>query len=347
MLFQRMFGDSLREPIEDGGALSFWSHARVIKKSLIYLVMILDNLRNYARIKTPSGLDLKRLIEQDVSARNEQFIRRILTGSFEWTKSAAGLCYAIDQKLFRLSLEQLVERIQIEDVLLYIKLSRTNFTTGKPNPKTRSRRRKKNLYIVKNLKSKKYYPDERAVGGKRESRSGANRGADRIRLEEYQSQIHEIFLVKKKRDDELYKQSFKEARKSFFKQFREASTANSVNLDHVDVQNQFYKQVLRSNPVYISAHEEGKVKTTTIANYMRCAKFNEFVHRKFARDFVIKKYNQTILKERDWVLSDKVSIEGFMQKLMTNEKKNKLVVQDIVNSLGLLLNFSPDKNSLF
>lgn len=99
-----------------------------IKKALIYLIMVLDNLRSFVWIKTEwkraSGL----AIDEEVSKRNErkieEKIREIRRGQGRERRVGR---FEVDSKLFCLSMEKLIAKISIADLGLFVKITQVNF----------------------------------------------------------------------------------------------------------------------------------------------------------------------------------------------------------------------------
>ena len=97
----------------------------MVKKTIVYLLMVLDNLAVYVKLK--AGVQLGTAIDPRTSSANERVISRKIR-----QRKLNDAEYQIDSGLLGLSVEALIRKVRIEHMLLFVKLTRLNFIVRRP-----------------------------------------------------------------------------------------------------------------------------------------------------------------------------------------------------------------------
>ena len=96
----------------------------VVKKTIVYLLMVLDNLAVYVKLK--AGVQLGTAIDPRTSKANEQVVRRKIRD-----RRLKHAQYQIDYGLLGLSVEALIQKVRIGHMLLFVRLTQLNFNVGR------------------------------------------------------------------------------------------------------------------------------------------------------------------------------------------------------------------------
>lgn len=217
-----------------------------IKKVLVYLTMIVDNMKNFVQIKSNGKIENLTRIDPQISKINEIIIKTKIEDKGSNIKEK----FQIDLNLVKLSLEELANNFQIDDLMLFLKISQINFpvlnsekfANGMRKRKiilenlrpTKSEQKPENPFNSKspqnglnleNLESIKFESFPKNFSFSQKNNSSANAQAKGVHVcpessgdlqpekcvefivREYE--IDEIILAKRKRTDEKLKHSFR------------------------------------------------------------------------------------------------------------------------------------------
>lgn len=302
----------------------------VIKKTLVYLLMVLDNLRLYVKTKTGVRLKVAALIKPRTSATNELLIKRQIQN-----QRLTNFHYQLDEALLRLSILELIGKIRIEELLLFVKISQANFGAKNSNGAG-----KKNTVRVRNV----YHKPGRlprafcqtVLTGSRLGKNG-DQSTEPLRPEQqpsctpgdwleialYKNEIFQVLLAKTKRKDEKLKHSFKAFRKAVRSLYRRRakSQITQYNQSMFPGHRQLYTELLESDPVLIKAFNMRNVTKRSIKRLKSCQSFvralESLVFTRLLKDQIIV----NVLHKSIKVFTPNMGVETFLRNLMTKQKK--------------------------
>lgn len=145
-------------------------------------------------------------------------------------------------------------------------------------------------------------------------------------------------MAKTKRPDEKLKHSFKSVRKAIQKRYREPSPAQppAQSIGPVLDQHLLNAAVLESNAAYIELFNAKNVTKTGISELKKCRSFmttmEDYIESGFATDEI--RFN--VLDKNEEIMAPNLTVAGLLTALMTKQKKNGWIVQDIINSIEYL-----------
>lgn len=319
----------------------------VIKKTLIGVIMVLDNLNNFLRVKSKNVLGHDTQICPQVSSVNRVSVAN-LVGNGDWTN----VRYLLDFGLLGLSVQELLSKVRIRDVLLYVKLARLNFYLIKPqkmknrrictrriwirkfgdsgfsNNKSRTEQTEKDSIDqlerkndVDSFQMKKNQPELTKTTRKEpksefESQaehlnSTVDETGELVQIEVNEYEIREILLGKQKREDELLKNSFRVLRKAIEKSARDNQSTK---------QKHFWPNITKRLILK-------KKKSPKYANVIKC-----YVEMGLLKNELQKH----ILHKHEKIMEKQLNVESFMSELVSKQSKSGWTVQDIVNSMDIL-----------
>ena len=219
-----------------------------IKKVLIYLTMVIDNVKNFVKIKTRGDLVYRTTIDPLVSKHNEAVMKKKISDKAVNIQFK----FKIDRRLLGKSVEELTESFRIKDLILFLKISQINFpilTSRKipngmrersivlqknqspdsdPNPETvfPSMNTANTLINLDNLnplsldlgqgnfpfdgkKHSSAHVEARGCPARPTPGPGEGAAAGWVKFSVHEYEIDEIVLAKRKRTDEKLKHSFR------------------------------------------------------------------------------------------------------------------------------------------
>lgn len=322
----------------------------MIKKSLIYVIMILDNVKNYVGLKSKGDISLGTQISAQISDYNRALISNLISDG-NWVN----VRYRVDPGLLELPVEKLLSKVQIEDIMLYIKLTRVNFYDIKSKISRDKRKhckrhiliRKRKIndcstdYQMENTRNKTSLTSssnnteissplltrtdrrgrERMTALKKKDRKNrvqdsvlkSTKARKWVGLEVYDHEIREILLGRQKRKDELLKNSLRVLLKAL-KANRDESAGNMQASMRPDIT----KRLILSQKRHMK-----------IAN----------VFESYAElDLLRAELHKHVLEKKEQIMKRHLNLEEFIFRLMSSKNKSGWILQDILNSMELLHN---------
>jgi hypothetical protein len=382
-LFRSIFYEEDEDFMINGVKYSFEEGLTIIKKKIIYLIMILDNFRLYIKIKTNNQIPHLTQISPMISDFNEKVIRNKIKDKKKYKNNT----YKLDQRLLQMTALPLIEQIRIEDIAFFLKISQLNFLVKNPKQnKVPNGCRHKTIFLKKQnhlvtplkslttqnhdqlsesslLQPSNYSYTQNLTTNfnlgvdddyfdfsdshsqySGQNLSGKNKEDEWINFIMFEYEIDEIILAKRKRPDEELKHSFKAVRKGIEKHFKMLRGVTfKSDLEHVKrVKEEFNEQVLENNPVYIEHFARSNITKEVVADLKKCSSFvthmNEYIQNHFLREEI----EVNVLFKKEEIMSKKLTLKDFLLALMTKQKKNGWIVQNVLNSLGVLENCSEE-----
>ena len=322
----------------------------MIKKSLIYVIMILDNVKNYVRLKSKGEISLGTQISAQISGHNRTLISNLIRDG-NWVN----VRYRVDPGLLELPVEKLLSKVQIEDIMLYMKLTRVNFYDIKSKISRDKRKHCKRHNLIRKRTIKDCSTDYQMENTRNKTSSTCSwkntdvvsplltrtdrRGRERmtaltkkdrknrdqdsvlkstkarkwVGLEVYDHEIREILLGRQKRKDELLKNSLRVLLKAL-KANRDESTGNMQASMRPDIT----KRLILSQKRHMK-----------IANVYEC--YAEL-------DLLRAELHKHVLEKKEQIMKRHLNLEEFIFRLMSSKNKSGWILQDILNSMELLHN---------
>lgn len=326
-----------------------------IKKMLIYLLMILDNLRLFVKVKTDDRMRHWPRIDPLVSIANERIIRSKIGDKKRYKQTR----FKLDLKLLQKPVEQLIRMVSIADVLFFLKVSQINFLVKNPGQKKvkngcRSRLISLKLKPAAAPNQKACAPKQELLSrgndipngaveprqtGERQGRGDGPESAQWVEFEVLEYEIDEIILAKRKRPDEELKHSFKAVRKGIEKYFREGVQKTSGDkASNPKTRTRFNKEILGNNRRYTEQFKQSNITKEVVADLKKCVPFVRLMEEYIDEHFLEDEIESNVLNKKEEIMNDKLSLKDFLLALMTKQKKNGWIVQNILNSLDVLEN---------
>ena len=300
---------------------------RVIKKALIYLLMVLDNANNFVRLKTGGRLGRDSRIDPYVSRVNRERIRECIRKG-----DCKSVYYRPDLGLAGMSIQDLLSRIHVDDLILYVKLSRLNFldvtsaTTAKKRlcPRhvwIRAKRMAKRARSADLEKACTNWENGPAIDSdcklpKTESDLGAplspeEHSAQWVKVEVHKFEVDDILLAKQKRQDQLLKHSYRVLRKALQSRARCGSKSKHDCLPP-------------------------NITKRMVADQKKCKSFADPVKQYAELGLLRQELLQNVLHKHEKIMDRSLSLQSFMRELMSKQKKQGWLLQDILNSMHVL-----------
>ena len=358
----------------------------VIKKIIIYLIMILDNLNLFVKIKTDSKIVVDSLINPAISKKNEIIIQQKIDDK----KKYKNVCFEFDKSLLNLSIRDLVKKIKIKDILQFLKISQLNFLIKNPKfEKFSNGCRTKTIYLKKPVKNnfdsecmsiisnkdstlsqkkeKLIVPNvTRSLNEKNsinnnpissksinifgESEKSSHEDNSKVNLNIENSdnwiqftmreyEIDEIILAKRKRPDEELKHSFKAVRKGIDKIFKEKEEVDSDSeKPEKFVKKDVSLEIFEMKPGLAKKYKNPNITKEVVANLKKCKKFVKCMNEYIGNFFLKEEIANNVINKQEEIMKKNLTLKEFLLALMTKQKKNGWIVQNILNSLDVLEN---------
>ena len=210
--------------------------------------------------------------------------------------------YRVNKSLIKESLEQLVNRIQLKDIQIYLLLTHTFIHKKKRKAKVR------------------FYIDNRIVSFWITCKEQIN-----------------LLCSKIKRKDELIKMGFKFTRRELLKKFN--SNKNVPLSQKETVKRNFYQKYLGDDKeaiVYFESFDVSRKGLKLLEKYSSLKDdIQQFLFTKYICSFTI----EYILNKSESILSETTKLEKFIVKLLSRQHRHSLIVQDVINSLEQMVLF--------
>ena len=323
---RRMFpeGESF---LVEGTEYSYLQGITVIKKLLIFLVMVLDNLKLFVAEKTKNRVNFRSHIDPSVSQVNRKAIKLKIKD-----KKLRGFQYKLDEGLLGLSVEDITDKVRVEDLLLFVRLTQVNFLDKtKHTGSTPLGMRETVIYLKSHTGSSPKIDLEPDI----KRRSSRTRHPNDVNLQNWacvslrEFEVDEILLAKRKRSDEKLKHGFKAFRKKFRANFRlEKQLGQSEDVEKLiegeifghdaDLGKKF--RDLNITKEIVSALKKSRPLVRHMRKYIRSR-------------YLLDEIDVNVLKKDEDFLLKSRGIGDFLLTLMTKQKKQGWILQNILNAL--------------
>ena len=385
-LFESFFHGNEEDFPVNGSIYTHFEGIVVIKKIIIYLIMILDNLNLFVKVKTNSKINYEPVINLNISKKNEEIIRK----KIEDKKRYKNMTFDFDKSLIYFSVLELIKKIKIEDILMFLKISQLNFLIKNPKIEKYSNGcRTKTIYLKLDKKSENeskksemrsesneinsmYSENSNNTSKKMQSlnnyennsqnlndnpdgveyyshKSGNSSNINKLKtkkkifdpwiqftMREYE--IDEIILAKRKRPDEELKHSFKAVRKGIDKMFKEKMLIDSESENNEKNTNNLFED----NPDLAIKYKNPNITKEVVANLKKCDNFVEQMNNYIENSFLKDEIENNVINKQEEIMKKNLTLKEFLLALMTKQKKNGWIVQNILNSLDVLENCTED-----
>jgi hypothetical protein len=369
ILFHAIFPKNQEAFAINGEVYNYEQGLIVIKKIIIYLIMILDNLNLFVHLKTGGKIHYNSLISEKVSFYNRNIIKYKIKDKKEYKNE----CFQVDTSLLDLSIKGLVNKIKIKDILSFLKVSQINFLVKDPNKKkVPNGFRERNVFFknkshihsndtiivnseiqevkseIKDLDSNKPLVSQKNldthINDNPQQSERVLENGKWIPVTIFEYEIDEIILAKRKRPDEELKHSFKAVRKGIEKNYKLNFMRDSKQskLDTHDIRNHFNANVLQNNAKYIGNFKQSNITKEVVADLKKCDIFMEYMNDYIQSYFIKDEIENNVLNKKEEIMNESLCLKEFLLALMTKQKKNGWIVQNILNSLDVLENCCDD-----
>ena len=328
-----------------------YSHSQavsIIKKIIIYLIMVFDLLRLFLKVKLQGqGYEYDSKINKDTSAQNEKIIIQKLSEHKKYKKTQ----FILDEQLLNITIEDLINKISIYDFTIYTRLSQINFMDMKTlKSKVKNGCRTKKVYMSKETlgqssQSTHLNPNPNQMEDPRTGSMPYSSHKVWLSFEVREFEIDEILMAKRKRPDEELKHSFKSIRKGILKDFNQSKNKGKCydnTYQKKQKKKKFLEEIFRENPEDIAIFQNTNITKEVVSKLKKCkgftSKMKEFVETRF----IIDEIDSNIWNKKEEIMSKELSLKSFMLVLMTKQKKNGWMVQNILNSLEVVENCSDE-----
>lgn len=328
-----------------------------LKKVLIYLIMVLDTFRLFLMLKSKGAARWETRIDLRISASNFLILRNKLRHKKQFMKHK----FQLDPKLMNLQIRDLVGRIRIEELMLFLRATQLTFISEKSRHKPIGNgMSRKVIHLDLSDRTepgglvRSFDPCRDQVGRVRIQDSfggpmslntraqsnadfgeGENNGLDedgfsRVAVREFE--LTEVLLAKVKRTDEVSKFIFKRICANVREEFR----STCMSADKAEIERQFNSEVLGSNPQFEKAfRNKNNVTKKNIIELKSCGAFLERMQRLIRGKILLDTIQSDVLaKNEKWLNSD-LSLAEFFDILMKKTNKNGWIIQNILNSVEL------------
>ena len=368
-----MFPEDKKDFEINGTPYLFRQGLIVIKKLMIYLILVLENLKIYLNLKTKGEFTFKMNICEEKIKENSESIKKKL----KETKRDKTIFYFIDKSLLKMSMRELMSKIDIRDIVLYLRLSQLNFIVKDKNIKCANGRREKTIMLKKRKIEKKNPPVPNGVNliqqdniiqsfdnsfgnqsnprvrvsyGSNSSKKKNEESSDWIEINVKEFEIDEILLAKRKRPDEELKHCFKALRKRVEKDInkeleeeeRQLEEKNSKNKKEIVAKESKGKLKIKKEKIMekfnfetseFELYESKNITKSAISILKENKKFITVVRKYINEDFLIDEIKNNVLKKTEEIMNKQLRLEQFLKTMMTKQKKNGWILQNILNSL--------------
>jgi hypothetical protein len=204
----------------------------------------------------------------------------------------------VDPRLLTLSLEELLNKIDITDLSTYIILN--------------------HVYVYKNNQTVEVKLN--------------HKGKD-ISFSITKKEQRDILCCKTKRKDELVKMSFKFIKRKILKEFELKEKLKNKKIGKTSCKNKFFKTFLNGDATGIKFFEFfdlSKKRLKVLKTFSKLMnELKQYKDDKFIKE-MIKEY---ILENSNDLLNEQMGLDGFMTIILSRQHKHSMVVQHILNSL--------------
>lgn len=271
----------------------------LLKKILILFIMQLDVLKCYVNCKANAKV-FETKFDQGVHHENAEKTRNLLGDINNLVKA---FTFKVDESLQTLSLDTLVDKIEIDLFQLYLLLSKVYLTKSK-NAQT----------VTLKINQKQY--------------------SFRVTMLEQKY----ILNVKPKRKDELNKFAFKFIRKNVFLHFKN-SLPNKEQKSSGEIKKLFNKKYLLGDPRSIDYYHSVDVSKKGIKHIKKCTDLLRVFKDFRDREYFQVQLEKVIFQKSGIIFQDKVTFEHFLKSLFCTQYKHSILLQDSMNSLAILDSF--------
>lgn len=259
---------------------------RLVRKLVILLLHQLRLFKDYLTVKTNS---------QESFLNPPETIRKL-----RLCISTQSLCdeqFAVDRECLGLTLPELLARVSIRDLQLFVAVSNADF-----EPKRTS----KTVYFV--------------------DAHNCKRQLDMTLFER-----DSLLLPKTKRKDEKIKFVFKSIRKQLFNDFKLQSKNNHSVSEAKRLFNQKYLNGDEEAIRYFYSNDLSKKKLKVLADCKRLIhNMKQYQHQRYVKDQVeISIYR----KSEDFLANRRLSLDDFKKLLFDRQSKHTWILQDVLNSI--------------
>ena len=284
-------GEACDDPEQTIVASIFWNYSpsrfdlRLLRKLLILLVQHLDLVADYLTLKSGKGGFRQ-------CAQNVERLKKCIQ-----SQSLPKEPFAVDESVVALGLEELVQRVSIEDIQQYI--------------------------VVSNVE----------VSCRKNSKEVRFTGKDN-KLSEFKMTFFEnenLLLPKVKRKDEKIKYVFKSIRKQLYNRFRFRSKSNFAV---AKIKRQFNRKFLLDCPEAIKYFYSNDLSKKNLNLLSRMKKLIRNMNAFKNENYIKAQLEISVHKKcENFLANARLSVSEFKKILFDRQSKHTWILQDILNSI--------------
>ena len=254
-----------------------------LRKILVYLVTLLRLMNDF--------VSLKQAPERAADSTLARLVEKCRVNQVNVFKNQV----PVRERLLGLSLQQLVDEVDIRDVGLYV-------------------------LIVHRFMAKK---DKHATV----------RAWHRGRVVEFSlnsNEQHDLLCCKTKRRDEIVKFSFKFIRRQLISGFRPQVPGP---VDRLGLKSEFNRRYLQSDPAAVAYFESFDISRKGLHVLRRFGELRQMMEAFCKTGYIEALVRKYICRQRSGVLDDSTGFEEFADEMMSRQHKNSTTLQGALNSL--------------
>lgn len=266
---------------------------KVLKKLLVFFVMLMDVFKCYLNFKIKKPIFLTQ-IDPETHQKNSKILEHII--KFEQYKEEETTPLCVDPGLFACSTAQLMDKIDMTLFPEYVILS--------------------NLFIMKSSSTRMVTMTLRN-----------NSYSFQVTIEEQQR----LLSSKIKRKDELIKYSYRFIRKQIFKKFKEdLEKQRRVTLD--EARSEFNRVFLNDDPAIIEYYKAVDISKKRLVKLSPCHRLHQTINSFKNEEYFPRQIEKLIFYKNDQIFEDHLKFDSFLKSIFCSQFKNSMILQDIIQS---------------
>ena len=273
----------------------------VIKKLLVYFVMVMDLFKCYLYVKTDQSFGDSH-VAADVHSRNRRKLDAFV--KLDQFKETPRPRFEVDSSLWALPLGQLLDRVDLSLYPAFITLS--------------------NLFIMKSLSSKV---------------ATLNLAGREFKFTVTFEEQQWIMCSKIKRKDELIKFSYRFIRKQIFKAFKQRICVEGENLRLEEIRRRFNEVYLKGDPRIVEYYKSVDISKKRLNNLAECRQLRGEIDRYKQDKYFPKQIEKMVFYKDDQIFQDQLTFDVFLKTVFCSQFKNSMILQDIIQSYFIFESF--------
>ena len=289
--------------------------------------MVFDVFNLYLSEKT--GQRYNSLLAKETVKYNSKMLKQKLDNS----KTSINYFYRVDQKLLNKSIAQLIEMLNPQDFSNYVRVTQLTFLP--------------NQNFINQKKNRKHLKRKIKLFNLGQQDKFTEQG---LSVEVWLIEVDDILMGKRKRSDELIKFAYKGLRKRIFKKFKNELPKedriikrNKRGPSLLKLQKRQFREFLfdmdeEMGNIFWDEHMTKKKIGCLRENKTFMRLINQYSKNKL----VLESVEENIWLKSEVCLQKGVSLEKFMKSMLTKEKKNGWIIQNILNAVEELFYCLPE-----